>query len=150
MKKYLLVGLLVLIAAAAIYFYYSSEQPVSLSEFKSQLNSSNKISIVEDTRSAPSMASVINCGTALVLSLETNGRNTNYFTYGDDQCFYGSLTLNRTMNASIKECESMLTNSLVFYIRYNAAKNSTSLYKSKAVIEGDENFLLDCAISRLI
>jgi len=148
MKKYLLVGLLVLIAAAAIYFYYSSEQPVSLSEFKSQLNSSNKISIVMDTRYSTLNGPVMQCGTDIAMRLGMAGKydalKNRTFVYEAEQCFYGNSTV------SIKECESMLTNSLVLYIRYNTAKNSTSLYKSKAVIEGDENFLLDCAISRLI
>jgi len=150
----ILLILLLIAALVAIYLYYFGSEPtISLAEFKNGLNNSKLISIVEDTRST-SIGVVSPCGSAIATSLTMTGKNINdlrYFAYEGDRCFYsaGGTTINIT-NMSISECESKLINSTVFYVRYNAAKNSTSFYKSKAVVEGDESFLNECAIARLI
>jgi hypothetical protein len=146
MKKCIAVLLVLLFLVAGCVLL--GEHPISLSDFKKQLNNSQSISIVEDTRNSPSLASVINCGTALNMNLARAGKyellKNRTFVYYGDQCAYGAV------NSSIQECESLISNSTVFYIRYNQSKNSTVFYTSKAVIEGDENFLADCSISRLI
>lgn len=146
MKSYTAVLLVLLFSAAGCALL--GEQPISLSDFKKQLNDSKSISIVEDTRNSPSLAAVINCGTALNMNLAKAGRyellKNRTFVYYGDQCAYGAV------NSSIQECESLISNSTVFYIRYNPSKNSTLFYTSKAVTEGDENFLADCSISRVV
>jgi len=150
MRRYLLVGLLVVIAVIA-YLYQRGEQTISLSEFKSELNSSKKISIVMDARNSPSTSPVLQCGVYLTGVLEMIGKSPRKFAYEGELCFYSeSGASNPVLNASVKECESMLANSTVFYLHYNQKKNSTSFYKSRAVIEGDSDFLFDCTISRLI
>jgi len=148
MRKYL-VGLFIVVILAALYLLYGVEQTVSLSEFKNELTTARKISVVVDMRSTPVAGTMINCGVALVENLETQGISTNYFFYDEQGCSYGSLKTS-SKNASIKECESKLVNSIVLYIRYNPNRNQTSFYKSKAVVEGDSDFLSDCAIARMI
>jgi len=150
MKKYLLL-LLFLLVAVALYLYYGREQMLSLSDFKRELNSSNAIAVVMDTRGSPSTSPVLQCGVYITGALEMIGRSPKKFAYDGELCSYSeSGASSAVLNASVKECESMLAGSTVFYIRYNGVKNSTSLYKSRAVVEGDRDFLLDCAISRLI
>jgi hypothetical protein len=148
MRKYIPLILLLLAAAAFIYLYSMGEQTVSLSDFKKQLNNSKSIAIVMDTRNSPSKGAVMQCGINTAGRLGAIGlyeslRNQT-FVYEGEQCTYA------TANSSIKECESFISDSTVFYIRYNPSKNSTLFYKSKALIEGDEDFLLDCPISKMI
>lgn len=149
MKKYIPLLLLLLFVAEGCV-YPSGEQPISLSNFKEQLNESGNISIVADTRSSPASGFVINCGLALVTRTSSMGKTSRFFAYEGEKCFYSSSGSSDVINSSIKECESLISNSIVFYIRYNPAKNSTLFYTSKAVIEGDENFLADCQISKII
>ncbi|MEM3555861.1 MAG: hypothetical protein QXF56_04045 [Candidatus Micrarchaeia archaeon] len=146
--KYL-VGLVVLIVVlAALYLLYGVEQRVSLSEFKNELAATNKISIIMDTRHSPITIPVMQCGTDVAMMLGLTGKydalRNRTFVYEGETCFYGNTT------KTIKECESIISGSTVFYIRYNQNKNSTAFYKSKAVVEGDSDFLNDCAIARMI
>jgi len=140
--------LIILLFLAAGCTYLPGEQTISLSDFKKELNSSKSIAIVMDTRNAPSRGVVMQCG------INTAGRlgeigvydrlKNQTFVYEGGQCVSGAT------NSSISECESLISNSMAFYIRYNSSKNSTSFYKSKAVMEGDNNFLADCPISKII
>ncbi|MCX6776035.1 MAG: hypothetical protein NT130_04280 [Candidatus Micrarchaeota archaeon] len=154
MKEYNNVLLILLFIAVLliIYTYYPKSEPtISFSEFKNELNNSKNVSIVMDARNSPSTSVVFNCGIQLTQALENNGISPKKFAYDKERCSYSSSgATSPVLNASVDECESKLSNSTVFYLRYNAAKNSTSFYKSKAVIEGDENFLSECSIERLI
>ncbi|NYZ78867.1 hypothetical protein H0N99_01850 [Candidatus Micrarchaeota archaeon] len=140
--------LLILLFLAAGCTYLPGEQQISLSDFRNELNSSKSIAIVMDTRNAPSQGAVMQCGVNIAGRLGAIGlydRLSNQtFVYEGEQCNYG------TANSSISECESLISNSTVFRIQYNPAKNSTSFYKSKAVMEGDSNFLADCSISKIL
>jgi hypothetical protein len=140
--------LLILVLLAAGCTYLQGEQTISLSDFKEELNSSKSIAIVMDTRNAPSKGVVMQCGINTAGRLGAIGmynrlRNQT-FVYEGVQC------TSETVNLSIDDCESIVSSSIVFYVRYNPAKNSTSFYKSKAVIEGDNDFLTDCPISKII
>lgn len=154
MKKYknILLILLFIAVLLIIYIYYPKSEPtISFSEFKNELNNSKNVSIVMDARNSPSTSVVFNCGIRLTQALENNGISPKKFAYDKERCSYSSSgATSPILNASVDECESKLSNSTVFYIGYNAAKNSTSFYTSKAVIEGDENFLNECSIERLI
>ena len=154
MKEYNNVLLILLFIAVLliIYTYYPKSEPtISFSEFKNELNNSKNVSIVMDARNSPSTSVVFNCGIRLTQALENNGISPKKNVYDKERCSYSSSgATSPVLNASVDECESKLSNSTVFYLRYNAAKNSTSFYKSKAVIEGDENFLSECSIERLI
>jgi hypothetical protein len=138
----------ILLFSAAGCLYLSGEQTISLSDFKQELNSTSIISIVMDTRNSTSSGAVMQCGVDIAGSLGAIGKynalGNRTFVYEGDQCVYSAV------NSSIKECESLVSNSTVFYIRYNPSKNSTLFYRSKAVIEGDNGFLTDCVLSRLI
>jgi len=153
MKEYHILLILLFIAVLSIiYIYYPKSEPtISFSEFKNELNSSKNVSIVMDARNSPSTSIIFNCGIRLTQALENNGISPKKFAYDKERCSYSSSgATSPILNASVDECESKLSDSTVFYIGYNAAKNSTSFYKSKAVIEGDENFLTECSIERLI
>jgi hypothetical protein len=146
MIKNILLLILLLVAAGCVY--QPTEQQISLSDFKNELNNSNSIAIVMDTRNSPSPGVVMQCGADIAGRLGETGfydrLNNQTFVYEGDQCSYGNAT------ASISECESLISNSTVFRIQYYSAKNSTSFYKSEAVTEGDNDFLSDCSISRII
>jgi hypothetical protein len=131
--------------------YTCQHEYTSFSDFKKQLNNSKNISIVMDARST-SAGVVSNCASAIATSLTRTGKSINnlrYFAYEGERCFYsaGGTTINMT-NSSISECESKLTNSVVFYIYYNQTKNSTYFCMSKAIIEGDIDFLNECELAR--
>ncbi len=150
MKKYILLVLLLLVVAAGVYLHFQGEQPISLNDFKKQLNESENISVVTDTRSSPASGIVINCGLAVVTRVSGMGKSPRFFAYEGELCFYSEPGSSAIINSSIKDCESLISNSTVFYIRYNSAKNSTTFYKSRAVMEGDDDFLADCPISKII
>lgn len=139
---------LILLFLAAGCAYLQGEQTISLSDFKQELNKSANISIVMDTRNSTSAGIVMQCGTNLAGRLGIIGKyealGNRTFVYEGNQC------ISATANYSIQYCESLMSNSLVFYLSYNPTKNSTSFYKSKAVIDGDNDFLADCTISKII
>jgi hypothetical protein len=147
MRKYL-VSLFIVVILAALYLLYGVEQTVSLSEFKNELAATNKISIVMDTRYSDVKIPVMQCGADVAMAVGMIGKyeahGNRSFVYDGEMCFYKNTT------KSIKECESLIAGSTVFYIRYNPNRNQTSFYKSKAVVEGDSDFLSDCAIARMI
>jgi hypothetical protein len=140
--------LIILLFLSAGCTYLQGEQTISLSDFKKELNSSKSIAIVMDTRNALLQGVVMQCGVNTAGRLGVLGMydrlGNQTFVYEDGQC------TSAAVNSSIEECESLVSNSIVFYIRYNPAKNSTSFYKSKAVVEGDGDFLSDCPISKII
>jgi hypothetical protein len=140
--------LLTLLFLAAGCVYPPGQQQISLSDFRSELNSSKSIAVVMDTRNSPSPGVVMQCGVDVAGRLGEIGLyehlNNQTFVYEGEQCSYGNAS------SSISECESLLSNSTVFRIQYNSAKNSTFFYKSEAVIEGDNSFLADCLISKVI
>jgi hypothetical protein len=138
--------LLILVLLVAGCTYLQGEQTISLSDFKAELNQTKNVSVVVDTRTTPY---AFNCGIALVQSLEMKGITTRYFFYDKNGCSYGG-RVSGNGNASIEACQSMLNDPIIFYIQYNAAKNSTAFYKPKAVMEGDNDFLADCPISKII
>lgn len=146
MRRYLLA--LVVLMLLFVYLLYGTEQRVSLADFRKELNTTKKISIVMDTRYSDVRVPVMQCGTSIAWALGVTGRydalKNRTFVYEGETCFYGNT------NASISQCESMIAGSTLFYIRYNPSRNSTSFYKSKAVVEGDADFLKDCAIARMI
>jgi hypothetical protein len=147
MKEYLpFVMLLLFISAGCMQI--SGEQPISLSDFKNELNSSKSIAIVIDMRNASSTGVVMQCGVDIAGRLGAIGMyerlGNKTFVYEGEQC------ISQSSNSSITECESLISNSTVFYIRYNPSKNSTVFYNSKAVTEGDESFLADCPLSKII
>ena len=165
MKKYapVLLVLLVIAVLLVVFLYYPKNEPtISLNDFKAELNSSKNISIVEDTRNSPSPGALMDCGAAIAGSLGYINPNTIIFEndtctyslgYGDTRNISITDLRNRhkdTQNSSLYDCESKFSSTLIFYIEYNAEKNSTSYYHSRAVIEGDNSFLEDCAIARLI
>jgi len=154
MKRYtpVLLTLLLIALLLVVFLYYPKSEPtISLGEFKAELNSSKSVSIVMDARNSPSTSFVLNCGIQLTQALENSGISPRKFAYDAERCSYSeSGATSPILNASVDECESKLTNSVVLYIRYNEAKNSTSFYNSKAAIEGDGNFLNECAIARLV
>ncbi|MCX6776587.1 MAG: hypothetical protein NTY73_01280 [Candidatus Micrarchaeota archaeon] len=150
MKEYnILLSLLFIAVLSIIYICYPKSEPtISFSEFKNELNNSKNVSIVVDMRLAPSSGPSMDCGVGLVQHIEMKGIVTRYFFYDSNGCSYGGSA--GSGNTSIETCQSMLNDPIVFYIQYDPERNSTSFYKSKAVIEGDSSFLEDCAISRLI
>ena len=151
MRRYLVVALLVIVAAAVLYSLYGTEQKVSLSDFKKELSGTKKIAIVMDTRYSESTGPVFQCGISIARSVGGLGKLPDNFAYEGETCVHSSSgSMNTTLNSSIQECESMLRGSVVFYIKYNSAKNATSFYKSKAVIEGDGSFLTDCPLASMI
>jgi len=153
MKEYknILLILLFIAVLLIIYVYYPKSEPtISFSDFKDELNKSEDISIVTDTRLSPATGFVINCGLDLVTRIHGMGKNARYFSYESEDCLYSSISNTTLKNSSINECESLMSSSVVFYIKYNPTKNSTIFYKSKVVTEGDNDFLADCQISRLI
>lgn len=139
--------LLILLLLAAGCVYQPTEQQISLSDFKNDLNSSKSIAIVMDARNSPSPGVVMQCGVDIAGRLGEIGLydrlNNQTFVYEGEQCSYGNVS------SSISECESLISNSTVFRIQYSE-KNSTSFYKSEALIEGDSGFLADCSISKII
>ena len=151
MNRYLIAALLIVVVAVALYALYGTEQTVSLSDFKKELSNAEKISIVMDTRYSELTGPVMQCGISLARSVGGLGKLPDNFAYEGNNCFYSKVgSMNATQNTSIKECESMLTGSVVFYIKYNSARNATSFYKSKAVIEGDGDFLNNCQLASII
>jgi hypothetical protein len=147
MKKCATVLILLLVAGC---LNISGEQSISLSDFKNELNQSANVSIVADTRSAPETGVIINCGLALVTATSSMGKTPRFFAYESGRCFYSESGSSEVLNSSISDCESLMSNSTVFYVQYNSLKNSTTFYNSKAVVEGDSNFIADCQISKII
>lgn len=147
MKKYIPFALILLFLAAGCASK-QGEQTISLNDFKTELNSSGNISIVMDMRNSTSSGVVMQCGTDIAGRLGIIGKyqalGNHTFVYEDNQC------ISISGNHSVEYCESLVSDSLAFYIQYNPTKNSTDFYKTKAVISGDNDFLADCSISRII
>ena len=143
--KLLLLSILLLIVGC-----FSQEKEISLSEFKAKLSNEKNVTIVMDVTNAPNSKPVFDCSIALTFTLASAGKELSIFSYENDTCIYKDSSTNKTIETTTKNCNELISNKLTFYVRYNNSINKTSLFERRAVTEGDNGFLDDCAITRII
>jgi hypothetical protein len=150
----LALGILVviLVAAAAYVYTQQGEKELSLSEFRSLLNSTQNITVVQDLRSVPEGDSTArqnlqNCGVQTVFIFSYLGKNVTSYAYEGSTCVGGSNSGNHTP----AECDSEIgaEGRYAIVISYGT-EDKTKFYASHAAYAGDSAFLADCAISKIV
>ncbi len=144
------------IAGGVVYGYNNSGSQSSFSTFQSNFNSAPKVGIVVTGNDGPQLGAGIGCSTQLIQQIVSNKqyhRNATsiyYYIINQTTCLYtagglGSYYSNAT-KATPKQCVNLTKNSPTIFINYSSG-NSTRTYPTALYVQGDVQFLQQCAIA---
>jgi len=154
-KEYVFAAVaVVLIAAAAFLLLQPRGEPeLPLKDFKTLVNSTPKLSVVQDLRGLPADDSdarmaLQNCAIQLSYALSYLGKNVTNYAIEGSECYGGSTSSARTSQECLSEASR--EGRLLFTLGYNSTQNKTLLTAKGAYYFGGTGFLSDCTITGLV
>lgn len=147
----LLLALAIIAALAVYYLSQGSERELAPADFRTLLNATQQLAVVQDLRAIPAGDSTgakrkaQDCGIQLSYTLSILGKNVTNYAFEGESCYGGSTSAARPPSECVKEMKS--EGRLPFYVEYNSTANKTRLLASGAHYYGDAVFLGDCAIT---